>query len=394
MQYRIITALVIATTIFTAGCGDDDKVTGGGGTVTPFGEQHVGGALYDGARGCVATSDGGCLTVGLTKSFGAGDYDLYVVRFNSAGDTLWTRSIGDSLGNYGYAAVVADDGGFVIAGGTETPGTGDQNGWIVKLNATGDTVWTRTFGGTGIDWLTSIVSDGSGGYIAGGTYGAPASDFWLFKISDEGDSVWSTIIDRGDREEGEGVVQTADGGYLIGGSALVTHGLTQDLLLVKVDAAGGFLWEKSYDWGGNEYCHGIAASEDGGFFLTGQYSPGSNSDAYIMKVDAAGDSVWMTGIGGPGNDKANGIVATAAGGAILTGFRREPGVPEYDLYLAKTSSTGDTLWTRTFGEASYEIGYAVTRSSDGKYFVAGATKSIGAGDYDVYVLKFDEDGKL
>jgi hypothetical protein len=132
--------------------------------------------------------------VGHTSSFGAGAYDVYLVKTDSRGDTLWTRTYGGAEVDEGYSAEQTADGGYIIAGKTYSFGAGGVDVWLLKTNAAGDTIWTRTYGGPDDEVGSSVQQTTDGGYIVGGitnSFGAGGYDFYLIKTGGSGDTVWT-----------------------------------------------------------------------------------------------------------------------------------------------------------------------------------------------------------
>jgi hypothetical protein len=132
-------------------------------------ERNYGGAGEDYGLSVQQTSDTGYIVAGWTASFGNSN-QVYLIKTNASGDTLWTRTYGGTGGDGGYSVRQTSDGGYIVAGATNPFGNGDQV-YLVKTNASGDTLWTRTYGGTGGDGGYSVRQTSDGGYIvAGVTY--------------------------------------------------------------------------------------------------------------------------------------------------------------------------------------------------------------------------------
>jgi hypothetical protein len=119
-------------------------------------EKTYGGAGYDKAFSAQETSDGGFIVAGFTSSFGAGEYDVYLIKTDSLGDTLWTRTYGDSTSNHGYSVQQTSDGGYIIAGETYDLNTDRYDVYLVKTDSLGDTLWTKIYGGTENDAARSV----------------------------------------------------------------------------------------------------------------------------------------------------------------------------------------------------------------------------------------------
>jgi hypothetical protein len=133
---------------------------------------------------------------------------------------------------------------------------------------------------------------------------------------------------------------------------------------------------------------------DGGFIITGiTNSVGAGGyDVYLVKTDSLGDTLWSRTYGGTGDDEGMSVKQTLDGGYIIVGWTNSFGAGDYDIYLIRTDSLGDTLWTRTYGGVFNDGGYSVQQTTDGGYIIAGYTNSFGAGGFDVYLIKTDANG--
>jgi len=206
------------------------------------GWTHIyGGSDYDWGLSVAQTSDGGYIVVGDTYSFGAGEKDVYLVKTDAMGDTIWTRTYGGSSYDYGYSVAQTSDGGYIVAGGTESFGAGYCDVYLVKTGSDGDTIWTRTYGGSDDDWGYSVAQTSDGGYIIAGetnSFGAGERDVYLVKTDTVGDTIWTRTYGGSDNDWGYSVAQTFDGGYIVAGSTISFGADSGDVYLVKTDSLG------------------------------------------------------------------------------------------------------------------------------------------------------------
>lgn len=236
------------------------------------------------------TTDGGYIVVGRTRSFGAGYYDIWLLKTDSDGDTLWTRTYGGSSREDGYCVRQTTDGGYIISGATRSYGAGDGDFWLLKTDENGDTLWTRTYGGSNGENSYSVQQTPDGGYILSGytmSYGAGGADAWLVKTDENGDTLWTRTYGASDRHEMDARVRlTSDGGYIIGGRTEIIDSADKDFYLVRTDANGDTLWTGSYGGNGAEFCFSAQQTYDGGYIALGYTTSfGSGpSDVYLVKV--------------------------------------------------------------------------------------------------------------
>jgi hypothetical protein len=358
-----------------------------------------GGSDYDWGSSVHQTSDGGYIIAGSTKSFGAGGSDLYLIKTDASGDTLWTRHYGGTNDDYGSSAQQTSDGGYIVAGRTESFGAGLADLHLIKTNASGDTLWTRTYGGTHDDWGSSAQQTSDGGYIIAGftaSFGAGARDVYLLKTDVNGDTLWTRTYGGSDYDHGSSVQQTSDGGYIIAGSTKSFGAGEYDIYLTKTNASGDTLWTRTYGGMNGDDGHSVQQTSDGGYIVTGYtFSLGAGgSDLYLIKTNANGDTLWTRTHGGTDSDGGNSVQQTSDGGYIVTGSTKSFGAGDWDVYLIKTNTSGDALWTRTHGGTDSDRGSSVQQTSDGGYIIAGSTRSFGAGGDDVYLIKTDSLGSV
>lgn len=358
-------------------------------------QRTYGGANTDYGWSVQPTPDGGYIVAGATKSYGAGGYDYYLLKLTSAGDTSWTRAYGGASDDLAYSVDITDDGGYVLAGWTKSFGATSGAIYIVKTNAVGDTQWTKKYinnyaGYPPVQgWTVYQTTDR--GYFISSSIGL---NFLAIKTDSLGDSVWSRSYGTAANIEHSLASQaTFDGGYILAGyqAPYVSH---EAPYLVKVGDTGDTLWTMLYRWPDNDDCSSIRQTADSGYIIAGATNSfgAGMCDGYMMKLNANGDSIWMKTYGGPSDDWPAYVQLASDGGYILAGGTVSFAVGLYDIYLIKTDSIGDTVWTRTFGGSLEEDCSSVQPTPDGGYVIAGLTTSWGAGGMDVFIVKTDADG--
>ncbi len=359
--------------------------------------KTYGDSLADNGSSVRQTNDGGYIIAGSTASFGAGVTDVYLIKTDAAGSEVWARAFGDTMEDGGNAVLEAADSGYVIAGYTGSFGAGEHDVWLIRTNAQGDTVWTRTYGGTSGDAGNSVAPTGDGGYIITGytwSYGAGNADVYLVKINAAGDTAWTRTFGGTSDDEGYSVQQTVDGGYIVSGVTNSFGAGIADVYLVKTNAAGDTTWTRTYGGTSNDEGYSVQQTSDSGYIIAGYTSSfgAGNQDVYLVKTNAAGDKLWTRTIGGSLRDWGNCVRQIAGGGYMITGVTRSFGAGARDLYLVKTNAAGDTAWTRTYGGTDNDAGSAVQPTVDGGWIIVGSTASFGAGNADVYLIKTDTIG--
>ena len=355
-------------------------------------EQTFGGVDKDEGYSAVETSDGGFIVAGRTFSFGAGESDVYLIRTDAAGETTWTRTYGGEEVEYAYSVEETDDGGYIAAGWTSSYGAGRDDIYLIRTDSAGDTLWTRAYGGPDPDLGFSVRQTADRGYVvAGGTrsLGAGSWDVILIKADSIGDAVWVQTYGDTDPDLGFSVRETADGGYIIAGRSRSYGAGGDDVYLIRTDDAGDTVWTRTYGGPDDDEGYSVDETADGGYIVVGKTRSfgGGPCNVYLIKTDGVGDTVWTRTYGGRAVDWGSGVEQTTDGGYVVVGRTYEFGAGGSDVYLVKTDDAGDTVWTRTFGGPEDDWGYSVAQTADSGYVIAGWTESFGAGDFDVYLIK-------
>jgi hypothetical protein len=359
--------------------------------------KTYGGSDVDYGYSVQQTTDGGYIIVGYTSSFGAGGNDVYLIKTDANGDTLWTRTYGGSDTETGWSVQQTTDGGYIIGGATNSFGAGSHDAWLIKTDANGDTLWTKTYGGSDVDYGYSVQQTTDGGYVIAGrtiSFGAGSADVYLIKTDVNGDTLWTRTYGGSDIEYsgyGQSVQQSTNGGYVIIGSTKSFGAGDYDFYLIKTDANGDTLWTRTYGGSNNDYGQSVRQWIDGGYIIVGYSSSfGAGSyDVWLIKTDANGDTLWTRTYGGSGLEYGYSVQQSSDSCYIIAGSTNSFGAGYQDVYLIKTDANGDTLWTKTYGGTDWDYGWSMQQTTDGGYIIAGRTKSFGAGNHDVYLLKIE-----
>jgi len=360
-----------------------------------FQRTYGGNGPYSDVPGAVIQSnDGGYIIVGYTESFGAGMWDVYLVKTDSIGDTLWTKTYGGSDRDIGYSVQQTNDGGYIVVGATEIFDIFAGEVLLIKTDANGDTLWTRTYGGNSRDEGYAVQQTADSGYIITGktaSYGAGIHDVYLIKTDVSGDTLWTRTYGGLDFDIGYSVQQTSDGGYVVAGTTNSFGPWSGNVYLVKTDSIGDTLWTRVY--GGSDadegYC--VQQTSDSGYIITGRTKSfgAGGEDVYLIKTNANGDTLWTRTYGGLDFDIGYSVQQTFDDGYVIAGYNSNNGT---GVYLIRTNASGDTLWTKTYGDGA-EIGFAMSKTSDNGYIIAGSTSSFGGGTGgNYYLIKTDSIG--
>jgi len=309
------------------------------------------------------------------------------------------KAIGGPSIEGGKSLIQTSDGGYAIAGFTISFGAGSGDFYVVKLDANGNLQWTKTIGGPASEEGNSLIQTSDGGYaIAGYTtsFGAGQLDVYVVKLDANGNLQWTKTIGGKKEEAGFSLIQTSDGGYAITGFTESFGAGDWDVYVVKLDAHGNLQWTKTIGGPGNEEGFSLIQTSDGGYAIAGYTESfgAGGEDVYVVKLGANGNLQWTKTIGGKGWDAGISLIQTSDGGYAIAGHTKSFGAGEWDVYVVKLDAKGNLQWTKTIGGPGNEKGFSLIRTSDGGYAIAGHTESFGAGEWDVYVVKLDANGNL
>jgi hypothetical protein len=280
-------------------------------------QKSYGGQAEDRAQSVRPTADGGYVVAGLTRSFGAGALDAWVLKLDATGNVVWQKTYGGAGDDIASAVRPTADGGYVVAGATYL-GVGIDDAWLLKLDASGNVVWQRTYGGPSVDYATNVEPTSSGGYVLAGftaSFGVGGGDAWLLNLDGVGNVVWQRTY-GGAAEDWAGAVKpTADGGYVLVGSTRSFGAADADAWILKLDAAGSVEWQRAYGGVLLDSARGVATTADGGYFVVGNLSsPNGTWNAWLLRLDANGNVVSQQIYDGT---FANSVQPTGDGGFVV-----------------------------------------------------------------------------
>ena len=235
------------------------------------------------------TDDGGYVLAGDTQTYGVGEYDIWVSKLTSAGDIEWQRTYGGSDNDSLNSIKNPRDGGYVLASDTRSFGSSEEDILVLKLTSAGDVEWQRTYGGGYSDKACSVKQTSDGGYVLAGntqSFGAGGGDVWIIKLTNLGDIEWQQAYGGSGDDSVSSIQQTADGSYVFGGTTNSFGEGGGDFWIMKLSAAGDIDWQKTFGTSSGEISHALQQTNDGGYIAAGtisSYGSGS-SDFLVLKL--------------------------------------------------------------------------------------------------------------
>jgi hypothetical protein len=344
----------------------------------------------------VQTKDGG-FAIASTSDFGTGNdanERLWLVKTDSTGNIEWNKTFGEQR-VVAVSIVQTIDDGYAILGNLIIGGYG--NAWLVKTDSNGNMQWNKSY--TELGWASAygMTKTNDGGYAIAGM--KESYDGWLMKTDASGTIQWSKSFVEVNNTHLQSVVQTNDGGYIAAGATqFPLFSGKVNAYVVKTDPDGNTTWSKEFSrTAGNDYGRSIVQTSDGGYAIAGDPDHWGNADFWLMKIDASGNLLWDKTFGGTGYEIADSIAQTREGGYALAGQTNSFGAGGNDLWLVKTDAGGSLQWNQTFGGAGDDgtgaIGSSVVQTRDGGYALCGYTNSFsGDGSYEVWLIKLARSG--
>ncbi|MBK1671571.1 hypothetical protein CKO28_26600 [Rhodovibrio sodomensis] len=344
--------------------------------------------------------DGDVVVAGKTRSHGGGRAAGWSARLDPGGETRWTRTIGGARATDGFKrGLPRADGGTRLIGQTRSEGAGESDGWLLDLNAEGNTERERVFGGPENDRFVDAAMLADGGTLAVGftaSYGAGDRDVWAVRTDAEGRAVWQRTF-GGSRDDGAYGVAVHDGRAVVVGYTRTDGEAGYDVWAARLDLADGeAVWTRTLDRSGMDAATSVTFAGDGDVVIAASTAGGGfgRDDIWLIRLSADGDNVWTRTLGGPSADTPWSLAPLADGGVVVAASTQSYGAGSADAWLLNVDDNGAVRWQRTYGGELWDWPGQVAVRPDGGLLMAGYTTSLGAGYEDVWVLRLDAQGRL
>jgi len=351
----------------------------------------------------IGISGGDIYVSGETRSFGAGDNDALLLKYDLTGNFAWSRTWGGSLGDTAGRLHISDDNIYVAAWtysyANDPVGGLEPDTALLKYNPSGALLWYKTWnnypGYSGWDVFYDVFAVGNDIYAVGSTQPSWNSNILLLQRYDaDGNLIWSQFwgpIGVNIGTQGSRVVVSGDGIYVAGITEVVDG--NQDALIMRYDPAGNLIWSRTWGGSGYEGASGVVVSGNDIYVVGTTSSFGAGKyDVFLLKYDSSGNLMWDKTWGGSEDDEAadmfisNNYLYVAAG-------TKSFGAGDRDAVILKTDLSGNPIWYETWGGTVDDFAYGLYVLGNDIY-VTGYTRSFGSGGQDVFFLKYTEEGPI
>lgn len=393
-----------------------------------------------------------------------GDLDYFLWKMNERGDLDWQKSFGGNKVDLLQSIALTCDGGFILGGTSNSDkgldkkyeSLGQEDFWIIKLDAKGGELWQKTIGGNGMERLLSIAQTKDGGYILGGTSSSDRSDsnkspeaiknkknensrgnldYWVVKLKTDGSVEWQKTIGGKYVDELKAIEQTSDGGYILGGysNSPISGDRTEpnfgmgDYWIVKLDKDGTIQWQRAYGGDKDDNLFVLHQTKDGGYIVGGNSNSGATNsklktnrkgtDFWVLKLTDNADIEWQETYNYGEKDILTSIIENQDGTYLIGGYalsevtlvsnksklgkgakNDKEGINDY--IALKIDNEGKEIWNQTIGSNGDEVMKKLLETRDGGYLLTGTSngkisrdKNSGKGGYDFWVVKLRDKNK-
>jgi len=394
-----------------------------------------GGTATELAYSSAKTTDGGHIAAGSTTSSNGdvtghqGNQDFWVTKFDKKGNLQWQKTFGGSGDDQARSIITTLDGGYAITGNTSSNdgnislNQGDFDYWVVKIDASGNLQWQKTYGGSGNDMAYSMIQSPDGTYAVTGqsssnngnvTGNLGGHDFWIVKLDNTGNILWEKSVGTSSTESSLSIINSSTNGFIVSGYTYPPNGFP-DFFITKLSASGTVEWQRTYGGSNTEICTQIISSSDGGYLATGYTDSNDGNitsnhgsyDFWLLKIDESGNIQWQKTYGGTGDDRAYSVIQTSDGGYAIGGSSTSNDgdvVSNHslmDFWIVKVNNTGVIQWNKNIGGNGNDQCNSIIQEASGDYIVTGFSNSGNreiarpvAGGTDFLVVRLSNTGEF
>ena len=340
-----------------------------------------------------ATDDGGFAIIGSTASSGDGNTDIYLLKVDSLCNYQWSWALGGANNDWGYSIKQTYDKGFIIAASTNSYDNGGYDAMLLKRDSLGNYQWQKTYGENDWDFAYDVVQTFDSGYVfCGETYNNSAgfSDVYVVKTNSIGDTLWTKTVGGSLTDKGNALIQTSDSNIVVSGIKNTQTDSTQAYVL-KFDKDGVLLWDSIYGGAGYDVVNSIIETQDGTYLFVGATNSfSSNKEFYIVQISSDGLLIWENYFTMPIEEEAYDVFQIADGNFMVIGYTSSFGGGGKDALIFLVTSGG--WWggkSSTFGGLDDELVNGFAMGLNGNMYLSGYTNTYGEGLNDLMIIRVD-----
>lgn len=353
------------------------------------------------------TTDGGMILAGYTRGGGSGQKDVLLVKTTSLGFASWIRVYGGSGDEEAYCVTQSADGGYVVSGYSDSYSGGNSDGLMFKVNASGNVVWSKTYGGAGKEQINQHIEAFGRIITAGrtGSYSTGDDDAHLTWHDQTGNIVWSRVFGGNSNDRLTGISTTVDNAIVFCG-ATQSYGNDYEPLLGKIDTSGTIQWLNTYGGGASADVASSVTRDNGNGFLVAGYTRSFGNgatDALFFRTDQNGSTIWGRTLGSVSDDAGRCAYNPMNGNYMLTGVMSGYGYGAMDYFVADFDNLGFLLWANAYGsvgtdanpnwQTDYPASNFVYDNGGGRLVFAEGSSGY-SGNYDVFLMQTNLSGEI
>jgi len=400
--------------------------------------HFYGGMSMETGYEAIQTKDNGFIILAQTYSYGAGLSDIWIIKIDSIGNMLWDKTYGTEAVDIGYDICESNEEGYIIAGTTTTKKTNSLDGYIIKIDSVGNTIWSQTYGGLDVDGISSVakIADEYGYVVLGQTKSymldksrikkrgfigriisnifkkKPTSEIWIISVDEFGDRNWHNTYGGKKEDIGKSIKLMADGGYLITAETNSIGTGKTDIWLIKTDKNGKMKWDTTIGGKKDEYVSSTMILPEDNIVVSGYKTvkdkfsikkiissiknkksfQRTNKKSFVTLLDKSGVNKWQTEF----FEEEPNLLASISyvnNQILLTGQKSTRFNGRGDAWIISLDLKGKKKWEKSYGGRGADGGNYAIKVSDGGYMMVGYTDAYGNGKNDIWMIKTDFTGE-
>ena len=354
--------------------------------------KTAGGSDGEHGLGVAVDAQGNIVVIGCTRCFGEGDEDFFIMKYDSNGNNIWDKTAGGGSYDEGSGVAVDSDDNIIVTGVTKSFGAGLTDVWTIKYDPDGNLIWNKTAGGGSYDGGSGIAVDWDNNIIVTGwtsSFGLEGNDVWTIKYDPDGNILWNKTLDQSLGDVGRSVAVDSYNNIVVAGVTTSFGKGSSDVWTIKYDTDGNLLWNKTVGRNFGDWGDGVAVDSNNNIIVTG-YTGFSITmvNIWTIKYDPDGNILWNKTNDEYSESGGRGVAVDIKDNIIVTGWAKHFGAENSDVLMIKYDPDGNMLWNKTAGGSFRDGVGGVAVDTKNNIIVAGWTDSFGAGNTDVWLIKY------